>query len=256
MLILSHGYSQVGSTSLERNYFGKTYIFNYYEKIIKCDQLGENLGKNKTALIGSLFSVVRVLDKSIVIKFNNWNSDTSNTNKENRVKYEEYNGDLTFFILDKENFQKSCSEYIKKWDITFGTFTTPFKIRTKPFLFTTDLNLGASISFRRRFCQDFFWGGILGLSLSSVKLDSLSTNGFVKTPTDRPAITPTINALIGYKNINLMVGVGIDYISQTSKIEGSWVYHKKPWFGVGIGVSLFNKQTDGNVTAVNAGQNK
>lgn len=254
VLTITQSYSQTVANALEANYLSKTYIFNYYEKIVKSDNLGEHTGKEETALLGSLFTVVRVLDKTLVIKFNDWSSDTSAKNEKNRLKYLKYNDDLAFFVLDKTVFKNSCSEYVKKWDITFGTFTTPFKIRLKPFLFTTDLNLGASISFKRRFSREFCWGGILGLSLSSVKLDSLSTNGFVKTPTDRPAITPSINALIGYRNINLMLGFGIDYISQTSNIEANWVYHKKPWFGVGIGVSLFNKQTDGNSTNVDAGQ--
>nr|WP_315417432.1 hypothetical protein [uncultured Pedobacter sp.] len=249
ILLIAIFISTVSFSQVENRYAGKTYIFDYYETIYKSDNLGENVGERETALLGSLFTVVRVLDKKVVIKFNNWEDSSPNKQK--------YNLDanrIIFFVLDKDVFQKSCSEYEKKWDIAFGTFTTPFKIRNKPFLFTTDLNLGASISFRRRFSQNFYWGVIGGLSLSSVKLDSLSTNGTVKTPSDRPAITPSINGLLGYKNINLIFGVGIDYISQTSKIEQSWVYHKKPWFGIGIGVSLFNGHAEANGTEVVSGQ--
>lgn len=244
---------------IQNEYVGKTYIFNYFENIEQSNELGNKTFGPRLALQGSLFTIVRVLDKNFVIKFNNWKFIPKNYENIKR-----YNGELKeneiiqpiFFILDKEVFKKSCSEYKKNWDIDFGTFTTPFKLRTKPFIFTTDLNLGASISFRKRISQDFYWGAIGGLSLSSIKLDSLSTNGIVKTPSDRPAVTPSISGLVGYKNVNIIFGVGIDYISQTSIIENSWVYNKKPWFGFGIGISLFSRHTESSDVSVTVGQTK
>ena len=183
----------------------------------------------------------RILDgKSVVIKFINWKKDSTN-----RVTYNfKSPQDKTpfFFSLDSTTFANSCSEYtyVGNWDITFGTFTTPFKFRHNPLLFTNNLNLGTSICFQVKKGPNWSLGFVGGLSLSSITLDNFSTKGAVPSSTERPAVTPSLNLMIGYKNINLMFGLGWDYINKTSPLEESWIYNGKHWVGVGVGISLFN----------------
>ena len=229
-----------------QKYKGKTYIFDSYEQVTECDPLGGNtVGTSTIVLKGSLFTIVRVPDSThLVIKFLEWNKKDSakreqfnfSKDKSTAIKTEK------FFLLEKRVFDRSCSEYTiqQKWDITFGTLTTPFKFRYDPFLFTSNLNLGTSISFQRRFYTNWSWGIVGGLSLSSVTLDSFSTKGYVKTSTERPAVTPSLSLMIGYKNVNVTLGVGWDFINKTSTVEQSWLYHGKRWIGLGIGVNLFN----------------
>lgn len=259
-----------------QQYKHKTYIFDAYEPVKECNALGAIIDANPTALKGSLFTVERVTEKGdLVIKFLIWNLpreikknkyDIALANREtynfkidpSRIKA---NGVIPrdnekFFLLEKTTFNKSCSEYTiqQTWDIAFGTLTTPFKFRHDPFLFTTNLNLGTSVSFQKKFFTNWSWGIVAGLSLSSVTLDSFSTKGTVVTSTERPTVTPSLSAMIGYKNINLTLGLGWDLINKVSTLEESWVYHGKRWIGIGIGVSLFNSNASTQTTTPQPGQ--
>lgn len=259
-------------------YKGKTFIFDSYEQIKTCTNIGGNVNlSTTTAIKGSLFTVEHVMDNGdLVIVFNKWNlPKKTNSNYaialDNRSKYnfksEPTKGiksnatesdNILFFLLEKKVMEASCSEYTisKSWEITFGTITTPFKFRSSPFLFVTNLSLGTSVCFQKKIFSNFSWGIIGGLSLSSVTLDSFSTKGLVKTNTDRPAVTPSIHAMIGYKNINLTLGIGWDFINRTSNIEESWNYQGNRWIGIGIGVSLFNANTNTTSTSKTQDQTK
>jgi hypothetical protein len=243
-----------------QKYKGKTYIFDAFEQVQECDVMGGNVSANFTIVLkGSLFTIIRVPDDThVVVKFLEWGTKESD-------KRDKYNftinaitkaKDEKFFLLDKTILDNSCSEYTfqQRWDITFGTLTTPFKFRHDPFLFTTNLNLGTSVSFQKKFYTNWSWGVVAGLSLSSVALDSFSTKGFVMTPTERPAVTPSLSGMIGYKNVNLTIGIGWDFINKTSTLEESWGYHGKRWIGIGLGVSLFNSNGGTPSTTTPEGQ--
>ncbi len=147
-----------------------------------------------------------------------------------------------YFLLKKVDMKNSCSEYtpVANNTLDFGTFTTPFKFRPTKSLFTNNLSLGTSIIYQNKFLTDWSYGGVGGISLTSVSLDSLSTNYKVKTSTDRPALTFSLGGIVSYKTINFTLGLGWDYINKTSIVEQSWIFQGKPWIGFGIGNSLFN----------------
>jgi len=249
-----------------QKYKGKTYIFDAYENVKNCDALGTTDNSEITVTKGALYTVERVMSNGdLVIKFLKWNDKNPEEQKKYNFKMLAATAtkatplpsdNLKFFLLDKKTFTASCSEYNfhQKWDITFGTLTTPFKFRHSPFLFTTNLNLGTSVAFQKKFYTNWSWGIVAGLSLSSITLDSFSTKGFVKTNTERPAVTPSISGMISYKNVNLTLGFGWDFINKTSTIEESWIYHGKRWIGIGIGVSLFNPSSGSQATTPAPGQ--
>lgn len=250
-----------------QNYKDKTFVFNFYEQGKACDVLGITIDPNPIVMLkDALFTVERVVDDTLlVIRFLNWKSgseksaiynyesteviDTKVDKNGIKSTKKTYNRAEKFFAIPKSVFEKSCSEYTvtQKWDITLGTLMTPFKLRNDPFQFTTNLNLGTMIVGRINLKHGFNIGASLGLSLSSVQLDSLSTNGTVTAATERPAFTPSVGIIFGYKNINLTLSRGWDFINKNSSIERSWVYQGKPWFGLGIGISLF-KIDSGNST--------
>jgi hypothetical protein len=249
-----------------QKYKGKTYIFDAFEKVKNCDALGATDSSEITITKGALYTVERVMNNGdLVIKFLPWGKNNQTEQKKYNFKMLSTeatkasplpNDNIKFFLLSKSTFALSCSEYNfqQKWDITFGTLTTPFKFRHSPFLFTTNLNLGALVAFQRKFSTNWSWGVVGGLSLSSVTLDSFSTKGFVMTTTERPAVTPTISGMIGYKNINVTIGFGWDIINKPSAIEESWMYAGKRWIGVGIGISLFNASSTPQTTTPASGQ--
>lgn len=237
---------------------GKTYIFDAYEQAIECDILGTPAGTLTLMLKGSLFTVVRVPDAThLVIKFLKWKSDQSKISKYNyKVAAADSNTIEIFFLLDKSVFDASCSEYEfeQKWDINFGALTTPFKFRLSPFQFTPNLNLGTSVSYQRKFSKNWAWSIVGGISLASVSLDSFSTKGIIINATERPAVTPSVHGMLCYKTINLTLGIGWDFINRPSEIEKNWIYHRKTWIGIGIGVSLFNSNNTAQSTKAEKGQ--
>jgi hypothetical protein len=206
-------------------------------------------------------------------KYNEWLQkcidDSARVDKENEnfyqynVKYFDKSGkkikdealsnkNTKFFRLKKRDFDNSCKEHVPvklwpKWDFTYGPLTVPFKIRnffnSGSLAFTPNLSLGGAIYGQYKITKDLSIGGVAGISVSSITLDSVSTKGVVKTSSTgntRPSLTMTAQILIAYKSINVIAGVGFDFIDIASPIERSWIYQGKPWFGLGIGVNLFN----------------
>lgn len=261
-------YLNLYSQETIQKYKGKIYIFDAYEKVKNCDALGTSDNSEITVTKGALYTIERVMNnKDLVIKFLPWKKKAEYQTEQKKYNVKMLASEATkdapipedntkFFLLTATTFTTSCSEYIfqQKWDFTFGTLTTPFKFRHNPFLFTTNLNLGALVAYQRKFATNWSWGIVGGLSLSSVTLDSFSTKGFVMTNTERPAVTPTISGMIGYKNINITLGLGWDFINKTSTMEESWIYAGKRWIGVGIGISLFNASSSSPMTPPASGQ--
>lgn len=260
------------------DYKNKTFIFDANQQITECNAIGiVNSPKSTvTAYQGSRFNVVHVdkktgeltirfliwsLPKKIPtdsIKFKNYqlalkNRSTFNvkTQPEKVVNLKStQNAYIRYFLLSQDDMATSCSEYVNgaNWVINFGTFTSPFKFRPSKSTWTNNLNLGTAVSIEYKLSKNWSLGSVVGLSLSSITLDSASTFGHVKTNTERPALTPSFSLLASYKNINFTFGSGIDYINRPSLVEQSWIFNGKPWIGFGIGVNLFSNSKPANNT--------
>jgi len=230
---------------------GQKYIIDAIEQGYVCDSLGHSSNVLRTFKMGLLFFVVKVPDNThLVIKFYDWKAIP--VNDENIRNYNRADGKEIFFLIERSVFEKSCSEYTgsSRLNVSFGTMITPFKLRSHPFAFNSNINLGgaAYVQWKSTKNSNISNGFVLGLSLSSVTLDSSSTNGTVPKNTDRPAVSPSIQYIKSYKNISLTIGIGLDFISQSSYIEKSWFYHGRPWIGLGLGVSLFSSSSDAKST--------
>lgn len=229
---------------------GKVYVFNYIEQVTPSDGLGNTSGTSITIDAGVRFVIKHLMPNGdLVIAFNEWES----TNNQKKYNYQfdasgKSTGILLYFLLARTVFDNSCKEYVyvPNWDISFGTLTTPFRFRHQPFLYTNNVSLGATIAFTKKIYQNFSVGVVPGISLTKVELDKFSTNGFVEDKTERPALTPSISLLFGYKNINVTAGIGWDIVNRVSDTEKSWIYNGAHWFGIGIGINLFssNKESD------------
>lgn len=249
-----------GQNSMEP-YKDKVFIFDGYSQAQRCDELGGTTGGQSVLMLkGSRFTVENVVTKAagnnaatdgdtfLIIKFLKWKSNDKITmyNKSTATA----DGIQYFFLIPLTEFAAKCSEYHydPRWDIAFGTVTNPFKFRKGPAQFTQNLNLGAAVAYVRKFQYDFSVGVMGGLSLSSVTLDKYSTRDFVQENTERPAFTPSAHIVLGYKKVNLLLGVGWDIINKTTDVEKSWVYNGKPWLGIGLGISLFNSTEEKSET--------
>ena len=237
----------------------KNYIFKGYLKLTQVTASGSPLDNNlKTqgdvyAEPQTVFKIagVKSSDCSVIIyyDFNFMQNDKlkiynyiSLDDKDSNGNISELPNNIRFFLISKDEFLTYAEEYTKtsKFEFSFGTFTYPFKFRPQKSYFTSNLSLGSSVAGKYQLNKNNSIGVIIGLSLSSVTLDSASTKGVVKTSTDRPALTPSIGAVYAYKNINFTLGWGWDFINRPSPVERSWIYHGKNWIGFGIGINLFN----------------
>ncbi|MES2379352.1 MAG: hypothetical protein V4553_22360 [Bacteroidota bacterium] len=249
------------SCSIE-DYKGKSYIFDGNFNVFECDAVGKNVSHQPTTVfIGSVFDVVAINNDNkptcmLVIKFHIWKkTDTITAIKRATFNYKTTAGrdkrsinaedNVRYFLLSKDDLTGSCSEYVnpKLATITFGTFTTPFKFRPTKSLWSNNLSLGTAVYINRKWTANSTYGLVVGISLSAVTLDSLSTNAYTKKNSDRPALTPSLSLVYAYKNINFIAGMGIDYINKTSPLEASWIFNGKPWIGFGIGINLFSTTT-------------
>ena len=228
---------------------GKKFIFDLYAEGKQCDILGAPTGSVEVMPKGGVFTVERVTDAGdLVINFLEWKKaaqqEQYNHTTVNRaiinskgVSENKPVEEAKFFLINKAEFERACSEF-ERGSINFGTMITPFKFRFKPSAFETNLNLGACIAFQFR--AKYLSAGVIGgLSLSAVTLDEYSTDSLGLQGTDRPAVTPSIHLIGGYKKISLTVGFGWDIINKKSAVERKWFYNGRTWFGVGIGVNLF-----------------
>ncbi|MDN3579287.1 hypothetical protein [Mucilaginibacter flavus] len=265
------------------DYKGKTFIFDANLRITECDATGIATTNTVIAYQGSRFFVVKVDPKTgdLTIKFLVWTlpkigaTDTGFIRKHYEVQLNNrrtYNfksepeslvapgsrpkSDIKYFILTQRDKATSVSEYTKgqNWSVNFGTFTAPFKFRPTKSVWKDNVSFGTTVSAQYKLSKDWSVGGVLGFSLSSVSLDSASTNGYTKTSTDRPAYSPSLSGLISYKNINFTLGGGIDWINRPTPLERSWIFHGKPWIGLGIGVNLFTNKEAQTATTKPADQ--
>ncbi|WP_158800555.1 hypothetical protein [Pedobacter sp. L105] len=261
---------------------GKIFIFDQNETVTNSNAVGQEKGSAVIAYKGSRFTIEHIdsLNGDLTIKFLPFKlarqKNSPNTSKytsaslKNRLTYnvksnpendsitsKSVGNNIRYFTLSSHKANTSVSAYadsITKWTVSLGTLTNPFKLRPTKGQFTSNLNLGTAIFAQYKFSENWAGGGILGISLTSITLDSASTTGHVLTTSERPAITPSVSFLIAYKNINFTLGVGIDYINTTTDIEKSWIFNKKPWIGFGIGISLFNGSVASISTVAIAGQ--
>lgn len=130
-----------------------------------------------------------------------------------------------------------------------GTLVVPIKFRPKqgniPSDFTTDFTLGSSFgySFRMSHYQPNYLSIVGVFGVTSVGVDSLTTEGFVKQPnTKLSAVTPGIGLIIEISGFQIGAVVGWDFVGGTTGQK--WVYNNKPWFSFGIGYQFLRKNDD------------
>lgn len=240
------------SNSIHEYNTNHEWIFDANVTVTECDAVGTPSSNKVTALQGYTFNIKAVdsKDGDIVIVFTPFKDVFSDLkSKFNSNKY---------FLLTKADFALSCSDNTdaSKWAISYGALVIPFKFRPTKSIFTNNTNLGSSVYFQYALSKDWAHGVVLGVSLSSVTLDSLSTNYKIKTNTDRPAFTPSLSYVISYKNISFTAGLGTDIISKTSVVEKSWIFNGKPWIGFGLGINLFTQGNTASKTETSDKQSK
>jgi hypothetical protein len=222
----SHNYSPTGY-----------YIIAWNITVQECDPVGVvDTAKKGTAIAkqGYRFHVKGYNSKGdAIVQFRDLKP------KHDSTAMKTFNG--KYFLISKNDMTNNVRDYfdVNTIQFTYGVLSMPFKFRPTKSIVTNNLSLGSSVYGQFPGYGAWGYGGVLGLSLSSVTLDSLSTSGKVKTNTDRPAFTPSLSFVASHGNLSLIFGAGVDIINKTSEIEKSWIFNGKPWIGFGIGINLF-----------------
>lgn len=157
-----------------------------------------------------------------------------------------------FFCIKASDFKEPMVlKRYKTWHqnakFHLGTLVVPMKIRPKqsghPFDFTTDITLGSSVgySFRMSPYQANYLSIVAVFGVTSVAVDSLSTNGYLNVPnTKMSAITPGLGVILEVSNFQIGAVLGMDILGgQTGE---NWIYNGKPWFSFGLGYQFIQRK--------------
>ncbi|QNF31365.1 hypothetical protein HUW51_00995 (plasmid) [Adhaeribacter swui] len=236
---------------------GHSYTFTSSTKVTECDINGNvaDVTKQIAAPTNSSFYVFDQVDAtSVIIYFWDW-ADKSNLSKTFNYTYSgDTKGERKYFRVSIANLKnKAIPRYIRwKTTLTAGTAIIPIKVRFNNFDFNKDFTLGPTIGVRWRIAKhtDNFLNAMLGFGVTSVTLDSASTDGALKANTDRFAVTPSFGLLLEFDNVQVGLFTGMDYLSKKENID--WRYQGKSWFSVGLGYTILTKtSTTSNIEPKN-----
>lgn len=169
----------------------------------------------------------------------------------NRMKAENTTSNIIevtdrYFLIEKNDLLLNGIVYhpIPKFEFVFGTITYLARIRPSvkgiSSTWSTDLNLGIAYGVRRNFNKNWGLAALGGLSISKIKIDSLSTSPSIKRTIEKVSLSPTLNILGNYKKFFVGVGIGFDWINLDSEESAKWLYNRKPFYAIGIGINLFS----------------
>jgi hypothetical protein len=149
-----------------------------------------------------------------------------------------------YYILTKAQFAESLKEFeYAKHSWSFGLMLIPIKIRpfatqSGYFDFTSELNLGPSIAYNlnHNWKRDIKTSAVLTLGVTTFNVDS---NIVKATLSDYKiaAFSPSLGLLWDFGKFQASIVTGIDFPARA--IQKNWVYRNMPWFGFGIGISIF-----------------
>lgn len=230
-----------------------TFTYQLSEKttVYRSDFLGSQ-PKPPIALLapkGAIFNVIDFTSNNdAIVEFWQWKDDpmksSFNINSDKKL----------YFVIPKVSFDLKALPYFTGQQpsiFSVSAMTVPIKIRMSPNLdFQSNISIGAMFGTKYRLSHKnpYYLNTTFGLALSSVPLDSASTNGKIKTG-ERPALSPILGFIFDFGTTNLGLYFGTDLLSKKNRED--WIYHGMPWIGFGIGISLTGKSTNSSKEGTN-----
>ncbi|SHF76666.1 hypothetical protein [Flavobacterium defluvii] len=159
-----------------------------------------------------------------------------------------------FYLISKNDLKEYAYKYDPKpsYEFNYGTISYLARMRPKvgniPGKWSTDLNLGLTAGVRKNIGKNFGLSLLAGIGITKISLDSISTKGVVKTTSEKPALTPSLNLLFSYQNFSIGFGAGMDWINEDSKESSAWIYNNKIFYGIGFGINIFQSSSNQNKT--------
>ena len=192
---------------------------------------------------GQGFTIVNVVNNEVIIDIWKYNNPTDNL-----IYNRDASGNKRFFKIQATSLEDRVVKVVartspKRPTVTAGAVIIPVKLRVNSFDFSKDVTLGTAIgpSWKVSKYSDHYFNVLLGFGITSVTVDSATTKGFIRTSTDRSALTPSVGFVLDFSGVQAGLFVGADLISKKDQIE--WRYHGEPWFSLGLGYTILTKQS-------------
>ncbi len=254
--------------------YDKTYKFRIGIPLQPCDHKGKSDGSTPAfSRKNASFEIVLLLrDSSYVIHFHEMpREEKQSPKKDFNEQYVFYppgsdsaaanpNRKPRYFLLTKSDFQNFCVLAENPIDWSVGAITVPIKIRfdgesessvrdKRLRSVGSDLNLGTTIGITWRWMEGGMAKGSLqlGLSVTSIDVDSITTRGRVVDPITASAFTPSLTFQLHIGQYSLGISGGWDIPG--GQLAADWAYRNKPWLGVGIGLNLLSHASTNRQTA-------
>lgn len=201
---------------------------------------GTSLGNKAIAPRKQNFTIVNIVNNKLVLDLWDWAPGSANYVSLN------YDGRKKYFTISSEGLSDIAIRrfVLNGYRPSFvaGAAIIPIKVRFNSFDFSKDVTLGTTIgaSWRISKYSEHFVNLLAGFGITSVSLDSTSTNGQIKLPSDRSALTPSLGLVFDFNGVQAGIFSGIDMISY--KEQTQWMYNRKPWLSIGLGYTILSKQ--------------
>ncbi len=233
---------------------------------------------NKIAKSGAIFTIHKIKDSSLIIKFwmfskksstkKNWcqSNDSSELAKDSvpptdncsSNKYIGYHTNEKYFVIDIKSLNTYATPYNgRSNNFTWGLILFPTKIRFAngsggSFNFTDNFTLGTTAGYEIGFAgvKNYSLSILGGVGISAINVDSSTTHGYVKNSITASAFTVSAGVVYSYEKMQIGLFYGWDFMS--GNLGNKWVYDAKPWLSVGIGFALFQKE---KTSSKDAGKN-
>lgn len=231
-----------------------TYRFDVSVPVVRCTFEGQPDGTViEYAPVGAQFVYIRDLIPTpsqggtatsvVVLQFLDWDDPTQfqTWNALDGTKSNERHGRKTYCV-EKTIFDRTAERTYawgrSSWDLAAGVLLLPIKMRLNEFDFSKDVTIGTVVGPRWRLSptRNLFFSALSGAGIAAVTLDSGSTNGKVREPTDRAAVTLTTGLMLEINSFQMGLLLGWDLISNPNRDD--WIHHGKPWLSLGLGYSL------------------
>ncbi len=268
--ILTLGFALVSFGQDTKN-LGKSFVMKQNYLAPKCDAVGNNPTASSDALERTFIVIIEAMTSSgYVISVPTFTKTDRPDLNEKFVKtptvkeVKSGSGEKTnamqsekelYFFIPFTDFDKVCEKPTSHNSFTVGIPTIPAKLRfgnggvgddARYFRFEGNLSLGLSGGWKYSFGEDnkYAINTLVGFTVASVAVDSLTTKGKVNSNTSAASFSPHFGFVFDVQSFQFGLYTGIDFLyGEPNKY---WVYRNQPWLGIGIGYSLF--KTEGNKT--------
>lgn len=187
----------------------------------------------------SKFTLIEIKQDVCIIRFTIFNTSKSQSKNIAPEDFSTY----TYYTITKAQLDFKARPITRSnIDLIVGNVITPVKLRFAPFDFTKDITLGSTFGVKYNLGkkQAAAIDGLLGIGISTITIDSLSSHGKTIQPVDLLAFTASLGLVLEFGNAQVGAFCGLDFISNKNQSDYNWIYRNKPWISFGVGYSIFS----------------